>query len=163
MTMTYTVVDSGKRQSFASGMVRDTADDKTQYIRVFDGPMLKRWAEHLTKGAAKYPDVQPGKPNWMLATGKAEAERFRASAARHFAQWLAGETDEDHAAALFFNVNGYEYVQLRRGPFKFNYSGVTLRLGSGSTPMSDTPLQQEPPPACSICGSYAHFAAKSEK
>jgi hypothetical protein len=50
----------------------------------------------------------------MLATGDEELERFRASAVRHFVQWLQGATDEDHAAAVIFNLNGYEYVRGRR-------------------------------------------------
>jgi hypothetical protein len=70
--------------------------------------MLARWAEHLTKGAIKYDDR-----NWMQAASVAELERFRTSAARHFVQWMNGEVDEDHAAAVFFNINGAEYV-LRR-------------------------------------------------
>ncbi len=107
----FVVKDSGERQEFASGMVRDTQTGKPEYIRVFDGPMLDRWAEHLTKGAAKYPDVRPGTANWTLASGAGELERFRASAARHFRQWLRGDTDEDHAAAVFFNINGAEYVR----------------------------------------------------
>lgn len=101
----FDVKDSGKREQYASGMVRDIADDKTRYDLVFDGPMLERWAAHLTKGAKKY---EPR--NWMKAAGKEEAARFRASAVRHFAQWLRGDTDEDHASAVFFNINGYEYV-----------------------------------------------------
>jgi hypothetical protein len=72
--------------------------------------MLKRWTVHLTKGAEKYPEVAPGVSNWTLADGAAEYHRFRESAARHFEQWLNGDRDEDHAAAVFFNINGAEYV-----------------------------------------------------
>lgn len=108
---TFEVKDSGTRQQFDSGMVRDTSNGKTQYIRVFDGVMFDRWAQHLTKGAVKYPDVRPGVPNWLLANGPEELERFKASAARHFFQWLRGDIDEDHAAAVFFNINGAETVR----------------------------------------------------
>ena len=100
------VLDSGKRESYASGMVRDVADDKINYLLVFDGPMLDRWAQHMTSGAKKY-DAR----NWMLAAGEAEYERFRESATRHFRKWLAGEADEDHASGVFFNINGAEYVK----------------------------------------------------
>lgn len=102
--------DSGERQSFDSGMVRDTTAGKTQWHRVADGPMLRRWAELLTRGAEKYPDVKPGQPNWTLAAGDAEWSRFRESAFRHFMLWYFGVTDEDHAAAVMFNINGAEYV-----------------------------------------------------
>jgi hypothetical protein len=49
----------------------------------------------------------------MKANSVEEMERFRESAARHFVQWMNGERDEDHAAAVVFNLNGYEYVRER--------------------------------------------------
>ncbi len=110
-TDTFQVKDSGKRQSFDGGMVRDTQEGKIDWWRVYVGPMLKRWAIHVTKGATKYPDVTVGVPNWTLAAGPEELHRFKASAARHFAQWLADETDEDHGAAVMFNINGAEFVK----------------------------------------------------
>lgn len=102
------IKDSGVRESFDSGMVRDTQDGKVLFLLLRDGPMFERWAQHLTGGAQKY-DAR----NWMKAAGEAELERFRHSAARHFEQWLRGDTDEDHAAAVFFNINGAEYVKSR--------------------------------------------------
>lgn len=107
---TFEVKDSGVREAYASGMVRDTAEDKVNYLLIFDGPMFDRWAAHLTAGARKY-----DKRNWMLAAGEAEYERFRESATRHFRKWLEGEVDEDHAAGVFFNINGAEYVRSRLG------------------------------------------------
>ena len=103
--MSYEIKDSGERQQFAGGMVRDVATDKTDYSLILDGPMFTRWAEHLTNGAKKYE-----KRNWMKASSSAEYDRFRESALRHFIQWYNGDTDEDHAAAVFFNINGAEYV-----------------------------------------------------
>ena len=97
------IKDSGKREEFAGGMVRDVTDDKIDYTLALDGPMFKRYAEHLTKGAKKY-----GKRNWLLGSGQEVHERFKESALRHFLQWLAGETDEDHASAVWFNINGAE-------------------------------------------------------
>lgn len=104
--MTFNLKDSGNRKQFASGMQRDTTEGKPRFDLVFDGPMLFRYAVHLTKGAVKY-DPR----NWMKANGPDEMERFRESAARHFAQWMRGDVDEDHAAAVIFNINGYEYVK----------------------------------------------------
>lgn len=98
--------DSGKREQYKSGMVRDVSSDKIDYSLIYDGPMLKRWAELLTRGAIKY-----NKRNWMLSNGQEELERFRESAARHFTQWMNGETDEDHAGATYFNINCYEYLK----------------------------------------------------
>ena len=105
---TFQIKDSGERQQFESGMVRDVTDDKIDYTLAIDGPMFKRLAIHLTKGAIKY-----AKRNWMQARGREEYDRFRESATRHFYQWLNGETDEDHAAATIFNINGAEYVRER--------------------------------------------------
>lgn len=105
---TFEVKDSGARASFDSGMVRDVTDDKVDYLLVLDGPMFERWAAHMTAGAKKY-----AKRNWMLANGEAEYERFRESALRHLLMWLRGDRDEDHAAAVIFNLNGAEYVRDR--------------------------------------------------
>lgn len=105
----YVVKDSGESHTYESGMQRDTNWGKVDYSLVFDGPMLRRWAEHLTKGARKYEAR-----NWMKATGQVELDRFRESAARHFCQLMtgeAGETKEDHLAAVFFNLNGLAYVE----------------------------------------------------
>lgn len=105
----FVVKDSGQRMVLSSGMQRDTTEGKTDYSLVLDGPMFERWAIHLTKGAAKY-----DKRNWMKATpGDGSYERFKESALRHFLQWYRGETDEDHASATFFNINGAEYVKTR--------------------------------------------------
>jgi len=104
----YDVKDSGKRMSFASGMVRDLTEGKIKWHLIRSGPMYKRWAVHLTKGAVKY-----GDDNWLKANGPEELKRFKESADRHFNQWIAGETDEDHAAAVMFNINGAEYVMER--------------------------------------------------
>ena len=104
----YEVKDSGERQQFDSGMVRDVTDEKINWSLVADGPLLKRWAIHLTKGAVKY---EPR--NWLKANSVEEWDRFRESAYRHFMQWYYGATDEDHAAATAFNMNGAEYTEGR--------------------------------------------------
>lgn len=91
-------------------MLRDTTEGKIDYTLILDGPMLKRWAEHLTKGAKKY-----GKRNWLKGTGQEEYSRARESALRHLFQWLAGDVDEDHASAVFFNINQAEELK-RKNP-----------------------------------------------
>ena len=102
----FTVKDSGKRKEFSGGMVRDVTEGKTDFSLVLDGPMFRRWAEHLTNGAKKY-----DKRNWMKAAGNEERDRFKESALRHFLQWYWGDLDEDHASAVFFNINGAEYCK----------------------------------------------------
>jgi hypothetical protein len=105
----FKVKDSGKREEYSSGMRRDTNEGKERYDLVIplmmENPMLKRWAVHMAKGALKY-----GDRNWEKATGLEEYKRFRESAFRHFVQWFMGDRDEDHAAAVFFNIQGAEYV-----------------------------------------------------
>jgi hypothetical protein len=133
--VSFEVKDSGQRQQFDSGMVRDVADGKTEWHRVADGPMLQRWAEHLTKGGVKYPDVAPGVANWTLAAGAVEWARVRASAFRHFMQWFFGARDEDHAAAVYFNINGAEYVRERmtaETPARLAASLDVLEAGPGA-------------------------------
>lgn len=102
----YVTKDSGERKTFDSGMVRDTNDGKMLWHLIAAGPMLRRWAALLTRGARKY-----SANNWMKAKGQEELDRFRESAFRHFMQWFNGEEDEDHAAAVMFNINGAEYVK----------------------------------------------------
>lgn len=109
----FIIKDSGKREEFESGMVRDTQLGKINFLKVLDGPMLERWAAHLTKGAVKYPDIRIGVANWTLADGEAEYQRAKESAMRHMMQYLRGDTDEDHAAAVYFNLNLAEYVLAR--------------------------------------------------
>ena len=53
--------------------------------------------------------------NWELASTYEELSRFKASAFRHFMQWFKGDTDEDHAAAVYFNINAFEYVKEKKG------------------------------------------------
>ena len=113
----YTVKDSGRRKRFEGGGVRDTDDDKVDYSLVFDGPMLDRWAEHLTKGARKY---EPR--NWMRFCDEEAYQHAVRSAVRHMRQWLRGDEDEDHAAAVFFNINVAEYLRPRLRPKAARYT-----------------------------------------
>lgn len=107
----FAIKDSGQRQEFSGGMVRDTTEGKIDWLNLRFGPLYRRVAEHLTKGRIKYPDPAPGVPNWTLAEGREEALRAKQSAARHFEQWLQGELDEDHASAVVFNMNLFEYLR----------------------------------------------------
>jgi hypothetical protein len=99
--------DSGERAEYASGMVRDTDAGKLRYDLI-DRPMLKRVAALYTRGAVKY-----GDNNWRLANSEEELVRFQSSAFRHFMQWINGERDEDHGAAVFFNIAAAEYVRMK--------------------------------------------------
>lgn len=114
MSGEFIVKDSGKRKKFNTGMQRDINEDKPAFYLItpklvpYSEQMLTRWAAHMRRGANKYADR-----NWELAATQEELERFKDSAFRHFMQWLLDEDDEDHAAAVFFNIQGAEYVKWR--------------------------------------------------
>jgi hypothetical protein len=105
----YITKDSGKRLDYPSGMRRDVNDGKVDYTLCYL-PVFKRWAELMTRGKVKY-----GRNNWMKANSEEELDRFKESAFRHFMQWLDGEDDEDHCAAVIFNLAAAEYVKERLG------------------------------------------------
>jgi hypothetical protein len=115
----FVVKDSGVREEYASGMRRDTQEGKPRFNLLwpedvpFDQQFLTRVAMHMTRGADKY-----GDRNWELATGSEELNRFKESAWRHLMQWLAGDTDEDHAAAVVFNLMAAETTR-----WKMNSNG----------------------------------------
>ena len=108
-TRKFITKDSGKREEFDSGMVRDTQDSKPRFDLLvplgvpYSDQFLTRVAELLGRGAEKYSER-----NWEKARGSAELDRFKSSAYRHFLQWLTDESDEDHAAAVVFNLLAYE-------------------------------------------------------
>lgn len=109
--MTYQTKDSGQRQEYESGMHRDTQKGKPRFDLIapedlpYQRQMLTRWAGLMERGAVKY-----GDRNWEKAKSAEERDRFRGSAFRHFMQWYSGEDDEDHGAAVFFNLAAAEYV-----------------------------------------------------
>ena len=95
--------DSGKRILYKSGFNRDIQDGKPRYDLI-PPAMIKRIAELYMRGAVKY-----GDNNWQKAKTPEEMQRFKASAWRHFVQYMSGETDEDHMAAVCFNLFALEY------------------------------------------------------
>ena len=118
----FMIKDSGKREEFTSGMVRDIASDKMRPDLIKDGPMYLRWVMHLTRGAIKY-----NARNWMKANGPEEYDRFLESLDRHYTIYYVYRRyginiedpenptkeplKEDHAAAIYFNLNGIEYMK----------------------------------------------------
>lgn len=100
----FVIKDSGARAAIGGG-VRDTEEGKTDYTLILDGIMYDRWAEHMTKGARKY-----AARNWLgffktRAGALAAYERAGRSLARHYKDYMRGVKDEDHAAAVFFNID----------------------------------------------------------
>lgn len=109
--MSFVTKDSGERKTFATGMVRDTTAGKLRPDLVYM-PLFIRWAELMGRGAEKY-----GERNWEKASTDEELARFKESAFRHFMQWYLGlNPEEDHAAAVLFNIGGAEHVKAQTPP-----------------------------------------------
>lgn len=104
MTNLPQIKDSGKRADFPSGMRRDVQDDKPRYDLVYL-PLLTDWANLMAGGAKKY-----GENNWQLSNSVEELNRFKASAFRHFIQFMNGDEDEAHHAAVLFNIAAIRYL-----------------------------------------------------
>lgn len=100
------------RMVFEGGGMREPQDGKPRFDLLFpvgvpyEEQFLTRFAVHMAKGAAKYEDR-----NWEKFSDKEALERAKASALRHIMQWLSGETDEDHAAAVVFNLMAADHVK----------------------------------------------------
>ena len=122
--MKFETKDSGKREEFSTGMVRDTQDDKLRYDLLVGldqkDTLFDHWAIVMTNGAKKY-----NARNWEKACTQEEYERFKASAWRHFIQFMQGDTDEAHAGAVCFNLNGMLYTKEKMK----KKSNVTWSLG----------------------------------
>jgi dATP/dGTP diphosphohydrolase len=125
--------DSGKRESYASGMVRDTQEGKPRFDLLipldvpFDQQLLTRFAALMARGAVKYSDR-----NWEKGDSSAEIERAKSSAFRHLMQWLTGETDEDHCSAVMFNILVAETLT-----YKLQHKEINGNSQSDSNPRED--------------------------
>lgn len=96
------VNDSGARQEFATGSVRDLADGKGRFDLIPPYP-LQRLAEHYENGAKKY-----GDRNWEKGQ---PVMRYLDSALRHMIKGLlAGDQSEDHASAVEWNIMSYVHT-----------------------------------------------------
>lgn len=130
----FTTKDSGVHQEYTSGMKRDSQDGKPRFglmltkLQPYDEQMLTRYAALLARGAEKY-----SSRNWEEGDSEEELERAEESLFRHTMQLLAGETDEDHAAAVWFNTQAVEYFRWRIEQKKKDpFSGTTTLHFDGS-------------------------------
>ena len=107
----YITKDSGKRQTYKSGMNRDIQEGKPRFDLLlpenqkYSETLLYRWAMLMERGAKKY-----NARNWEKANSIEELERAKASCYRHFIQAMQGEDDEDHFAGIIFNLNTIIYL-----------------------------------------------------
>lgn len=93
--MTHEIQGSAKQTEFPTGAVRHDSEGKGRYDLL---PVLatRRIAAHWERGGKTF-----GDRNWEKGQ---PVGRLLDSAKRHIDQWLAGETDEDHLAAVVWNV-----------------------------------------------------------
>ena len=89
------VKDSGKRQHFKSGSVRDTREKKGRYDLLMPHAIYLV-ARQLEEGALKYAER-----NWELGQ---PLSRYMDSALRHLFRHLEGHRDERHDVACAWNV-----------------------------------------------------------
>lgn len=114
MSKDWETKDSGVRASYDSGMVRDSQDNKPRpdLFLASDIPyeeqFFTRIAALAARGAVKY-----GARNHELSNSVDELERFKASMFRHALQFMCGEEDEDHAAAVAYNLFMHESCKSR--------------------------------------------------
>lgn len=87
--------DGGARQSFVTGAVREPHTNKGRYDLITPEG-LKRLAEWYELGAIKYSDR-----NWEKGLPISNCLN---SAFRHLVKYVAGGRDEDHLAAIVWNV-----------------------------------------------------------
>ena len=87
--------DSGSRQQLNSGAVRDNGEGKGRFD-LLSTQMLFRLAKHYENGALKYEprNFEKGMP----------ISRCVDAAMRHLTKYLAGWNDEDHLAAVCWNI-----------------------------------------------------------
>lgn len=121
MVSQFETLDSGQRQDYSTGLRRDLADDKpdlTLWMNEvpYADSLLYRVGMLAQRGAKKY-----GAKNFQLAHTQEELDRFVASAHRHMLQWIYGETDEDHAAAVVFNLWAAEMVKYKQKQAALDY------------------------------------------
>ena len=89
-----------------SGFKRnDTNPTKPRY------DLIPTWL--LTDLATLYADGASrfGERNWELANAKEDLVSFKASAFRHFMDYMNGAENEDHLARTIFNLAGMEHVK----------------------------------------------------
>lgn len=95
MTEEFETKDSGQRQDFDGGAVRDIQKGKPRWDLI-PPTALRRLAMLYARGAEKY-----NEHNW---TKGIPVSRCIASLMRHVFQFTMGDKDEDHGAAIIFNV-----------------------------------------------------------
>lgn len=97
--------DSGNRREFETGAVRDMQEGKGR-CDLLPACALLRLAKHYEAGAMKYEarNWEKGIPISVMID----------SAMRHLLKYMDGQTDEDHLAAVAWNILGAMWMEEKR-------------------------------------------------
>jgi len=119
------IKDSGQRQEFSTGAVRDLSGNKGRWDLIpIEG--LLRIARQMERGAAKYSER-----NWEKGM---PLSRFVDSAMHHVIKHLVGYDDEPHLDAAIWNLmclaEGQRRIEVGLWPAEFDdlpktYKGIT--------------------------------------
>jgi len=88
-----------------NGGNRDSAEDKLDYT-LLPIPALNRITQHYVNGLKKY-----GRDNWKKLSTPDDIERYKQSMFRHLIQYLEGQDNEDHLAAVVWNAMALLYFE----------------------------------------------------
>lgn len=102
LTPTGLLKDSGQRDVYNTGAVRDNGENKGRFDLISTQALL-RLARHYEAGAKKYTDR-----NWEKGM---PIGRMVSAAMRHLVKYMAGANDEDHLAAVLWNVAAIMYYE----------------------------------------------------
>ena len=138
------IKDSGERTEFNTGAVRDMHEGKGDMLSL---PMaaLLRLSLLYEEGAKKY-----GRFNYLKGI---PLSSFLDSAERHLAKYIAGWDDEDHLAAVAFNILGALQMEeenedmcdlkSRKGKQNFHYPKCETKNFSCSDPQKQEKWVQD--------------------
>ena len=116
------VQDSGERREFTTGSVRDKAAGKGRFDLIPEY-CEQRLARHYENGAVKYEarNWEKGQPLSV----------YLSSCRRHWGKVLLNMQDEDHAAAVVWNMYGYMWtrneIETGRLPKELDDLGHTMK------------------------------------
>lgn len=91
-----TLKDSGTRETYSTGAQRDNGEGKGRFDLIPFQAMM-RLARHYEAGSKKYSDR-----NWEKGMN---ISRYVDAAMRHLLKYSAGFNDEDHLAAVLWNIS----------------------------------------------------------
>ena len=120
--------DSGTRQSFQTGAVRDAAGNKS-LLELLPPWALFAWGWIMEAGARKY-----AARNWEKGM---PMSRYLSSAKRHIELYQAGFRDEPHLWQALWNIGGAVHTQILvyLGVYPAEFYDLPNHIGKESAPV----------------------------